>query len=459
MQNTKIIFTIVFSIVFNHLYAQFNYQAAVRDSNNQPIINKVVLIEVDILEKTNVIYQESHLINTGKMGIVNLLIGNGINATADFSEIDWSKTNYKIQILVDGEELPATPINAVPIAEYARNGIGQWQWNENNQSLSFNEGKVGIGLIPEYKFEVAGDILTNSSYQYGAHHWDDDGIGSNMLIDPGWSSSRSDYVDFYVPGNTDESETIKMSMLRNGNVGIGITKPRVRLEVAGDILSNSSYHYGWPHWQDDGVGSTVLFDPGWSPERGDVVDFYVPGNLNENELIRMTMMDNGNVGIGYTKPKARLDVNGKTRTKVLEITGGADGCEYFQINEPSKLEPGSLVIIDEVNEGKLKLSTKAYDTKIAGVISGAGGVQPGITLKQEEVLEGDQLVSLWGRVYVQATNQNGNIKPGDLLTSSKKPGVAMKCTKRKKAKHAIIGKALTSLRSDKGLVLILIQPQ
>jgi hypothetical protein len=118
-----------------------------------------------------------------------------------------------------------------------------------------------------------------------------------------------------------------------------------------------------------------------------------------------------------------------------------------------------VVVIDEDNPSHLKLSTEPYDTRVAGVISGAGGVTPGLSLSQQGVVEGDQHVALTGRVYVEADASNGAIKPGDLLTSSHTPGHAMRVSNHARAQGAILGKAMTGLREGKGLVLVLVTLQ
>ena len=150
--------------------------------------------------------------------------------------------------------------------------------------------------------------------------------------------------------------------------------------------------------------------------------------------------------------------NGRTKTNVMEITGGADLAELFSISE-DKAEPGSLLIIDAAHPGHLTISTRAYDSKVAGIVSGAGGVNPGLTLRQEGVMEGDTEVAIAGRVYVKATASNGSIEPGDLLTTSDRPGYAMKATDRDRAHGAIIGKAMTGLDKGTGLVLVLVNLQ
>lgn len=152
-----------------------------------------------------------------------------------------------------------------------------------------------------------------------------------------------------------------------------------------------------------------------------------------------------------------LKQDGTLFVKVLTITGGADLAEPFEMR--SDIPKGAVVVIDEENPGKLKLSERAYDTRVAGVVSGAGGVNPGLTLQQNAKLDSGQQVALTGRVYVQADASFGAIKPGDLLTSSETPGHAMKVSDHARAQGAILGKAMSALSDGKGLVLVLVTLQ
>jgi hypothetical protein len=168
----------------------------------------------------------------------------------------------------------------------------------------------------------------------------------------------------------------------------------------------------------------------------------------------------GRVGIGTVFPTAKLDVEGRTRTQVLEITGGSDIAEPFPITESELLEPGSVVIIDEGNPGSLKLSFEPYDKRVAGVVSGAGGIKPGMVMSQAgSVVDGDCPLALTGRVYCMADAASSPITPGDLLTTSSVPGHAMKVIDFAKAQGAILGKAMSCLDHGQGLVLILVTLQ
>jgi hypothetical protein len=117
------------------------------------------------------------------------------------------------------------------------------------------------------------------------------------------------------------------------------------------------------------------------------------------------------------------------------------------------------VCIDAKNPGQVTASDASYDTKVAGVVSGAGGVNHGLRLGQTGVLEGDTLIAMTGRVYVKCSSENGAIRPGDLLTTADLAGHAMRATETNRSFGAVIGKAMTCLDSGTGLVLVLVNLQ
>jgi len=119
-----------------------------------------------------------------------------------------------------------------------------------------------------------------------------------------------------------------------------------------------------------------------------------------------------------------------------------------------------VVSIDREHPGELRVSDEPYDQLVAGVISGAGGVQTGMLMGQEGTkADGDTPVAIAGRVYAYVDASKTPIRVGDLLTTSKTPGHLMKVKKRKKAIGAIVGKALESLSDGTGLILILLNGQ
>lgn len=182
----------------------------------------------------------------------------------------------------------------------------------------------------------------------------------------------------------------------------------------------------------------------------------IGGGGNKDFLINTT----GEVGIGTRSPQAKLDVAGVTRTDVLRIDNGSDLAEPFDIAGAEAVEPGMVVAIDAEHPGQLRIADSAYDHTVAGVVSGAGDIQPGLILQQEGTLaDGEHPVALSGRVYVWADASNGAIVPGDLLTTSNTPGHAMKAADLEQAQGAILGKAMTELTEGTGLVLVLVSLQ
>jgi hypothetical protein len=108
-----------------------------------------------------------------------------------------------------------------------------------------------------------------------------------------------------------------------------------------------------------------------------------------------------------------------------------------------------------VQRGALTVSTKAYDRRVAGVASGANDYKPGINLRGLAEMPNKVTVTLSGTVYCRVSAVNGPVEAGDLLTTSRVPGYAMRATDPLASHGAILGKAMEDLKGERGLVLIL----
>jgi hypothetical protein len=156
---------------------------------------------------------------------------------------------------------------------------------------------------------------------------------------------------------------------------------------------------------------------------------------------------------GDVKVTGNVIVNGDVQL----LLQNQDCAEDFEVLSTEGIGPGSVVVIDSV--GALKQSDKAYDKRVAGVISGAGDCRPGIILGRQQVRDNRMPVALLGKVYCKVDASHEPIEVGDLLTTSPIPGHAMRAADPLRAFGAVIGKALSALKSGQGLIPVLVALQ
>jgi hypothetical protein len=149
-------------------------------------------------------------------------------------------------------------------------------------------------------------------------------------------------------------------------------------------------------------------------------------------------------------------VNTVTVKKDVVLTG-ADCAEQFDIYDANAPEPGTIMVIDD--DGKLRECRDAYDKRVAGVVSGAGEFRPAIVLDRRASSDARVSIALVGKVYCKVDADPSPIGVGDLLTTSWRPGFAMKAADPTQAFGAVIGKALRPLRDGQGLIPILVALQ
>jgi hypothetical protein len=155
--------------------------------------------------------------------------------------------------------------------------------------------------------------------------------------------------------------------------------------------------------------------------------------------------------IGKVRIEGDVEVTGD-----VILLGGNDCAEHFQISGAAP-DVGSVMCIDI--DGTLTPSQRAYDKKVAGVVSGAGSFRPGLVLGKPNQGSKSSVIALIGRVYCQADATSAPIEIGDLLTTADIEGHAMKAQDPQRAFGAVIGKAMGALPSGRGLIPVLIALQ
>jgi hypothetical protein len=399
---------------------------------------------------------------------------------------------------VDGVKFPDGSLQTT-----AAIGGGDSVWSLNGVSTYYNAGNVGIGRAsPAFKLDV------NSSSGFGARIGMQAAGGGALVVASNPGDNRV-YLEAY--NSTDNGSATEMLItgyaggvlpqlqISATKVGIGTAVPSAKLHVrntglfsGGDaVFGETTAHRGVVGRATDlaGIAGQFTNTAGGVALKADgslVVEQSGAGaellrlNTERPWAFKQAYTGSGTalrlqpdtglksfeiVGAGGTvvatfwanDADPQVIVNGKLITKVLQITG-ADLAENFPTSG-DKVEPGTVMEIDPDNPGRLRMAREAYNQRVAGVVSGANDFPAGAILGNLPGSEDATPIALSGRVWTYCDAGEAAIAPGDLLTTSATAGHAMKAADRDRAHGAVIGKAMTSLESGRGLVLVLVNLQ
>jgi len=178
---------------------------------------------------------------------------------------------------------------------------------------------------------------------------------SNKILYTSWISGIGDFTEINVVGKYVNNASVRL--IENGNVGIGVDNPDSKLTVAGNIhamgdqniagsvgistsVLTSPLTVGEFHGVKLSVGGTTwasnkILYTGWISGIGDFTEINVVGKYANNASIRL--IENGNVGIGTTKPDSKLTVAGNIHAQEVKVTvnAGADFVFENDYNLPS----------------------------------------------------------------------------------------------------------------------------
>ncbi len=182
---------------------------------------------------------------------------------------------------------------------------------------------------------------------------------------------------------------------------------------------------------------------------GSAGNLWLGGNGVDGDLLLFA--DGGD---NKTRDESTIHLDGNAGDIILR---NADCAEDFDIQHPEQAEAGTVLVIG--SEGKLHRCERAYDKRVAGVVSGAGSLKPGIVLGRNPGKPKRKPIALTGKVYCKVDASHGPIEVGDLLTTSPTPGHAMCVTDSKHAFGTVLGKALEPIDNGTGLIQILVALQ
>lgn len=185
---------------------------------------------------------------------------------------------------------------------------------------------------------------------------------------------------------------------------------------------------------------------------------------NDKPSIQLNGGYEASINVGEVNRAGHINVRDSAGNDTIRLNGSdgdiwianADFAEDFDVDEQA-IEAGFVMVL--AASGKLAPCTRAYDTRVAGVVSGAGKLRPGLILDRKRTERKRHPLALVGKVYCWVDASGGSIEIGDLLTTGERKGHAMRAGDRDRAFGAVLGKALAPLASGCGLVPILVTLQ
>lgn len=333
------------------------------------------------------------------LGSLNITTQKGIKGKLKVADLS-AERNYVLpdlsgEICLSAGNCLISPLGRENrLAKFTSQGLNNSSIEDLSKEISIfinEEGKVGIGLVPDFKLHVAGkiqatdDVCTDLKGGICLGELQPTSLKEAVIEGAGTPEKVPLWKKDYQLGDS-------VIYQEGENIGIGMV-PSYKLDVAGTIRM-------------------LGFRLPVSPKEG-------YGLISDDK------------GFGFWKPVLQPE------------SPGGDIAERFLIDKSCQErkdcpEPGDLVSIKEV--GMIEKSKVPYDKKLIGVIS----TEPTLIMKGSLDSENSLPVALIGKAFVKVSILNGEIEIGDALTSSKLPGIAQKATEKGK----IVGFALESLKEE-----------
>ena len=263
--------------------------------------------------------------------------------------------------------------------------------------------RVGIGTTnPTAKFVVA-DGMSGTNSQTGLEFIPQDSSNRNIIFSYDRSSGAYRELNFdasnfkFNPGGS-----TKMVIDSSGNVGIGTTSPDSKLNIEGAkntailTLGNTTAGSSWvvgdrvggiDFYSGDGSGGGIGVKASISYENAagstgssQAMVFRTGGNTSgTNNVERMRLQYNGNVGIGTDSPSTRLEVAASATTSV-DIAHFSNSNDVVKIKHAlDGLGSGITSIFDASNNEDIRLSAQSNSWFNSGSL-GVGTTTPSYKL-------------------------------------------------------------------------------
>lgn len=239
-----------------------NYQGVARDLSGNPIVNQNISLQISIIPLSpngTAFYIERHSTTTNNLGLFNIQIGNGNPINQVFSNINWGIGDHYLQVGLDEnggnnyQIIGTSQLLSVPYALYALQSKSSHDklWSQGNGEIFYDDENVRIGSptvgASDGFLSVVGydgdELLSDGKRMNSLAKIIDvstDGGGLRVAV-----SNESDKSLFLKSAKnnsnlsfvtrTNQVNHERMTILNNGNIGIGSKNPLSRLHVINDI--------------------------------------------------------------------------------------------------------------------------------------------------------------------------------------------------------------------------------
>jgi hypothetical protein len=299
-------------------------------------------------------------------GITKSMVGLGsVDNTTDAAKPISTATQTALDLKLTSTTAASTYL---PISNPTATGTLTTPTIANTLGANFatSSGSVGIGTAsPSSILHTVGTIQTSSTSSASSNYANrfnniifsrfDVPTTFTNAISNSWSGTATDQTMNFEIGNGSSTRVTAMSLLGNGNVGIGTTAPAYKLDVSGSFNANSIYtkdnqsgyagNYGrysvaypyatfstsgaWGYdWQINGSSKMMMFSSG-NIGIGTTTDLGYKLDLNGTARVIGTTQFNGNVGIGAVPSTQSLNVYSTTNDIAFQgINAKTTGSNY-----------------------------------------------------------------------------------------------------------------------------------
>ena len=287
-----------------------------------------------------------------------------------------------------------------------------------------NGGNVGIGTIsPNYLTDIQSTSsaltlnlklnkasTTNDYAEIAFQLWAGAGSGPNTfggagnsragvvlraLNENGTSAAGAFIIGTFEGGSTNVTLTEKFRLASNGNVGIGTNVTPLKLNVSGSIYMAAGSGSAIS-WSNDISSQFLKYD---SVTDGMVLSSWSHTTFLTQQIERVRITSNGNVGIGTTAPTNKLQVVGQIAIKGDESADNAK--MYFQASDNSNRYTVETDLDGNTNNDLLIFRSNTVDNML--VLKGNGNVGIGTTNPAHKL---EVFNTANSQTYVRVNNQD-----------------------------------------------------